>query len=442
MLPKTHYARGPEGHIAYQVFGEGPRGIVFVPDHPTNIEIMWEEPSLARFLMRLGTMGRVICFDMRGTGLSDPVPLGALPALEKWMDDIRTVADAAGFERFALVGHGSGGRMAIVYAATYPQRTAALAVLDTYARYLRADDYPCGLPVHVLSRHMQRMIEWWGSGNMVDEAAPSLAANSAFREWRGRYERHAMSPGEIAATYQAMVIDPDVRHVLPAVRVPTLVVQRANNYVRAGHGRYLAQHIPQCKYVELPDRDYLFHTGDTEGVLALLQEFLTGERELHDDERVLATILFVDIVGSTERASSLGDRAWRDLLERHHALVARELTRFRGRQLDAAGDGIFATFDGPARAVRCALAIRDAVRQLGLEVRAGLHTGECERIGDKVAGIAVHIGARVSTHAAPGEVLVSSTVRDLVAGSGLRFAERGSQVLKGVSGTWQLFAAE
>jgi class 3 adenylate cyclase len=233
-----------------------------------------------------------------------------------------------------------------------------------------------------------------------------------------------------------------VRHVLPAVRVPTLVVQRANNYVRAGHGRYLAQHIPQCKYVELPDRDYLFHTGDTEGVLALLQEFLTGERELHDDERVLATILFVDIVGSTERASSLGDRAWRDLLERHHALVARELTRFRGRQLDAAGDGIFATFDGPARAVRCALAIRDAVRQLGLEVRAGLHTGECERIGDKVTGIAVHIGARVSTHAAPGEVLVSSTVRDLVAGSGLRFAGRGSQVLKGVSGTWQLFAAE
>jgi class 3 adenylate cyclase len=442
MLPKTRYAKGPEGHIAYQVFGEGPRDIVFVPDHPTNVEIMWEEPSLARFLTRLAAMGRVICFDMRGTGLSDPVPLGALPTLEKWMDDIRTVVDAVGCDRVSLLGHGSGGRMAILFAATYPDRTAALALLDTYARFLRAPDYACGMPAQVVPTHVERLIERWGSGGMIDQAAPGLAGNSAFREWRGRYERHAMSPGEIVTAYPAMVIEPDVRHVLQAVRVPTLVLQRCSDYVRTGHGRYLAEHIPQARYVELPDRDYLFHTGDTEAILSALQEFLTGERELLDDERVLATILFVDIVSSTERASELGDRAWRDLLERHHALVGRELSRFRGRQVDAAGDGIFATFDGPARGVRCALSIRDAVRQIGLEVRAGLHTGECERIGDKVAGIAVHIGARVSAHAAPGEVLVSSTVKDLVAGSGLRFAERGSRTLKGVAGDWQLFAAE
>ena len=442
MQPKTQYVRGAEGHIAYQVFGEGAVDIVLVPDHPTNVEIMWEEPSFARFLTRLAAIGRVICFDMRGAGLSDPVPLGALPSLEKWMDDIRTVVDAAGAQRVALLGHGSGGRMAILFAATYPDRTAALVLLDTYARFLRAPDYECGMPSEVVPRHVKQIIDRWGTGDMIDEAAPSMAGNNALREWRGRYERFAMSPGQLAAAYQAMVVEPDVRHILPAVRVPTLVLQSSNGYVRTGHGRYLAQHIPQAKYIELPDRDYLYHTGDTETLLATLQEFLTGSRELQDDERVLATILFVDIVSSTERAVDLGDRAWRDLLERHHALVGRELARFRGHQVDAAGDGILATFDGPARGVRCALAIRDAVRQQGLEVRAGLHTGECERIGDKVAGIAVHIGARVSTLAAPGEVLVSSTVKDLVAGSGLRFTERGSHALKGVSGEWLLFAAE
>jgi pimeloyl-ACP methyl ester carboxylesterase len=421
MQPKTRYVKGPEGHIAYQVFGEGPRDIVFVPDHPTNVEIMWEEPSLARFLMRLAAMGRVVCFDMRGTGLSDPVPLGALPTLERWMDDIRTVVDAVGCGRVSLLGHGSGGRMALLFAATYPDRSDALVLLDSYARFIQAADYDCGLPAAMIGRHVEWLIEHWGSGAMVDRAAPSAAGNNALREWRGRYERHAMSPGQIVATYQAMVIEPDVRLVLPTVRVRTLVLQRANDYVRTAHGRYLAQHIPHAHYVELADRDYLFHTGDTEAVLSALQEFLTGERELHDDERVLATILFVDIVGSTERASALGDRAWRDLLAHHHAVVGRELTRFRGRQVDAAGDGILATFDGPARGVRCALAIRDAVQQIGLQVRAGVHTGECERIGDKVAGIAVHIGARVSSQAGPGEVLVSSTVKDL---------------------EWQLYAAE
>jgi class 3 adenylate cyclase len=442
MLPKTRYVKGPEGHIAYQVFGEGPRDIILLPDHPTNVEIMWEEPSLSRFLTRLSAMGRVVCFDMRGTGLSDPVPLGALPTLEKWMDDVRTVADAAGCGRVTLLGHGSGGRIAILFAAMHPDRTESLALLDTYARFVRARDYACGMPPDVVPRHLKWMIDRWGSGDMSERAAPSLAGTSAFREWRGRYERHAMSPGQILAAYPAMVLDPDVRQVLGTVRVPTLVIQRNSDYVRPGHGRYLAAHIPQAKYLELPDRDYVFHTGDTEAILSTLQEFLTGERELHDDERVLATILFVDIVGSTELASELGDRAWRDLLERHQAVVARELSRFRGVHVDSAGDGMLATFDGPARGVRCALAIRDAARQIGVEVRAGLHSGECERIGDKVAGIAVHIGARVSALAAPAEVLVSSTVKDLVAGSGLRFAERGSHVLKGVTGEWQLFAAE
>src|SRR2546425_267103 len=352
MTPDVHYAKGPEGQVAYQVTGRGPVDIVFVPDWVTNLEVMWEEAAIARFLARLGSIGRLICYDKRGTGISDPVPLGALPTLEQWMDDIRTVLDAAGAERAVLFAHGDGGPMAMLFAATYPERTAALVVAGGTARKLRALDYPHGIPLEVAPRHLE---------------------------------------------------------------------------ARLG---------------ELPGDDHFFYAGDVEAMLAPIEEFLTGARPVVHDDRVLATVLFTDIVGSTEHATRLGDRAWRDLLERHDTAVRQELGRFRGREIHTTGDGFFATFDGPARAVRCALAIREAVRPLGLEIRTGLHTGECELRGDDVSGIAVHIGARVAAAAHAGEVLVSGTVKDLVTGSGLRFVERGVHRLKGVEGEWPLHAAE
>jgi len=440
--PETQYALGIEGHVAYQVCGSGPIDIVFIPDWVTNLEIMWEEPSLARFLDRLATIGRLICFDKRGTGLSDPVPLGTPPTLEQWMDDVRTVLDAVGSERAAIFGHGEGGQMAMVFAATYPERTAALVLADTAARRLRAPGYDCGLPAHVAPKVIAFIIREWGKGGAVTDGAPSMAHDEAFHAWRGRYERLAMSPGEFSTMYP-LAVENDLRPILGAIRVPTLVLhRRGNRYIRIGCGRYLASHISGARFVELQGEDHFFHAGDTEAMLGAVQEFLTGARPPVEDDRVLATVLFTDIVGSTEKAAQLGDRAWRDLLERHHALVRTELRRFRGREVDTAGDGFFATFDGPARAVRCGLSIRDAVRPLGVEIRVGLHTGECELMGDKVGGIAVHIGARVAALAAPGEVLVSSTVRDLVAGSGLRFTDRGSRTLKGIEGEWHLYLAE
>ena len=441
MTPDVHYAKGPEGHVAYQVTGGGPVDIVFVPDWVTNVEVMWEEPAIARFFTRLGSIGRLICFDKRGSGISDPVPLGALPTLEQWMDDIRTVLDAAGAERAVVFAHGDGAPMAMLFAATYPERTTALVVADGTARKLRAPDYPHGLPLDVAPRHVEVMIAEWGTGNAVRVGAPSMASEAA-RRARGRLERLAMSPSVFAGEYQ-VALNADVRPILETIRVPTLVLHRiGNRYIRVGNGRYLAEHIPRARFVELPGDDHLFYAGDVEAMLAPIEEFLTGARPVVDDDRVLATVLFTDIVGSTEHASRLGDRAWRDLLERHDTAVRQELGRFRGREIHTTGDGFFATFDGPARAVRCALAIRAAVRPLGLEIRTGLHTGECELRGDDVSGIAVHIGARVAAAANAGEVLVSGTLKDLVTGSGLRFVERGVHRLKGVEGEWPLHAAE
>jgi class 3 adenylate cyclase len=441
MTPEVHYAKGPEGHVAYQVSGDGPVDIVFVPDWVTNVEVMWEEPAVARFLTRLSSIGRLICFDKRGSGISDPVPLGALPTLEQWMDDIRTVLDAAGAERAVVFAHGDGAPMAMLFAATYPERTTALVVADGTARKLRAPDYPHGLPLDVAPRHLEVMIAEWGTGNAVRVGAPSMASEAA-RRARGRLERLAMSPSVFAGEYQ-VALNADVRPILETIRVPTLVLHRiGNRYIRVGNGRHLAEHIPRARFVELPGDDHLFYAGDVEAMLAPTEEFLTGARPVVDDDRVLATVLFTDIVGSTEHASRLGDRAWRDLLERHDTAVRQELGRFRGREIHTTGDGFFATFDGPARAVRCALAIRAAVRPLGLEIRTGLHTGECELRGHDVSGIAVHIGARVAATANAGEVLVSGTLKDLVTGSGLRFVERGVHRLKGVEGEWPLHAAE
>lgn len=442
MRPRTHYAKNKEGQsVAYQIIGDSPPDIVFIPDWVTNLEIMWEEPTLARFLDRLASFGRLICFDKRGTGVSDPVPLGAVPTWEEWMDDVGTVLDAVDSERAAVFGHGDGGQMALLFAATYPTRTSALVLADTYARRRRAPDYPSGMPPQVAEQILELILTTWGTGEIAVHGAPSLATNPSFVEWRGRYERLSMSPGQFKSLYP-LTYELDFRPVLETIRVPTLVLHRADNrYVHSGNGRFLADHIEGAEFLELPGEDFFFHAGDSEALLGPVQEFLTGTKEIPVEDRVLATVLFTDIEGATEHMARLGDRAWADLIARHHATVREELARFRGREIDTAGDGFFATFDGPARGVRCGLAIRDAVKSLGLEIRAGLHTGECELIGEKVGGIAVHIGARVMSAANAGDVLVSRTVKDLVAGSGLEFRDRGVHELKGVEGEWELFAA-
>jgi class 3 adenylate cyclase len=415
--------------------------IVFIPDWCTNLDAMWEEPTVERFLSRLASMGRLICFDKRGTGVSDPIPLGAIPTFEEWMDDIGSVLDAAGSKRAVLIGHGDGSPMAILFAATHPERTSALVLADAYARRSRAPDYQCGIPPGVSDAVIETVLKNWGTGRDTIVGAPSLANNLSFIEWRGRYERLAMSPGIFDVTYPN-TYQMDVRPVLETIRVPTLILHRAENkYVRVGNGRYLAKHIDGAKFIELPGGDHFFHAGNIDAFLDPVQEFLTGTSENPDDDRVLATVMFTDIVGATEFVERAGDRAWRELLEKHHSLVRKELTRFRGREIDTAGDGFFATFDGPARGVRCALAIRDEVKELGVEIRAGVHTGECEVMADKVGGIAVHIGARVMARARPSEVLVSRTVKDLVAGSGLDLADSGLHTLKGVAGEWRLFSA-
>ena len=442
MQPETRYARSEDGYVAYQVVGDGPLDLVFIPSWASNVEVMWEEPSIARFFPRLSTFSRVLCFDKRGTGVSDPVPLAALPTLEQWMDDVRTVMEAAGSKRAALLGTHEGGQMAILFAATYPERTSALILVDTCARHVRDVDYPWGLPADRVPGFLQRLEQVWGTGSYLDIFAPSVAHDERFRRWFARSQRLSSGP-RAAATMHAAYLERDLRGVLPSIRVPTLVLHRTGNrYIRVGHGRYLAEHIPGAKYVELPGEDHLVMVGDTETMLGEIEEFLTGVRPLPESDRVLATVLFTDIVTSTERSAQVGDRRWKDLLDQHDTLIRRELERHRGRLVKNTGDGILATFDGPARAIRCAQAIATNVKALGIEVRAGLHTGEVELRGEDVTGMGVNIAARVMGAASPGAVVVSSTVKDLVAGSGLRFADRGTHDLRGVPGEWRLFAVE
>ncbi len=357
-VPETRYAHSEQGNIAYQVTGDGPIDVVFVGDWLNHVEWQWEEPHHARFLARLASFSRLILFDKRGTGMSDPVPLDELPTLEQWMDDVRTVIDAAGAEQVALVAHSAGGSMAILFAATYPERVSGLVLVSSFATMRRHDDYPIGLPPSIADTVLEWLSEGWGTGDTIDVMGPSAAADPEMRQWLGRYQRLSASPGAAAAMIR-WVLSIDVRDVLGAVRVPTLVLTRADDqFLRSGHGRYLAEHIPSSRFVELPGRDYFYFVGDAELLLDEVQEFLTGVREAPEPDRVLATVMFTDIVGSTERAAALGDRVWRDLVERHHAAVRRQLNRFRGREVDTAGDGFFATFDGPARAIRCSEAIR------------------------------------------------------------------------------------
>ncbi len=356
------------------------------------------------------------------------------------MQDLRAVMDAAGSERAALFGLSEGGPMSMLFAATYPDRVSALVLYGTFARMISAVDYPWGYPPGVLDRFVEAKVESWGDDNTVDFFAPSVAGDLEFRRRWAAYERRATSPGGYRSL-MSMNADTDVRDVLSSIRVPTLVLHRSGDIpIRVGHGRYLSEHITGARYVELPGDDHFFWVGDTAAIFDEVEEFLTGHRSAHEPDRVLSTMVFTDIVDSTGRAADLGDRRWRGLLDDRDAMIHRLLERFRGRYVKSTGDGAFATFDGPARAIHCASAIRDGARGLGLEIRAGLHTGECEIRGDDLGGIAVHVGARVAALAGPGEVLVSRTVVDLVAGSGIEFINRGEHELKGLRGTWQLFA--
>ncbi len=438
-MPETRYAKSGDIHIAYQVMGNAGLDLVLVPGFISHLEMHLEDRRPVRFFERLASFSRLIRFDKRGTGLSDRI--GAIPTLEERMDDVRAVMDAVGSKQAAVLGYSEGGPMSILFAATYPQRTSALILYGAMARAAWAPDNPWGRTEEQLAIRLKLVEEKWGQGQTVDLYAPSLADNDEYRRWLARVERAAASPGA-ALTLLRMNHEIDVRHVLAAVAVPTLVLHRTGDRViKAEHGRYIAQHIPDAKYVEFPGEDHVPWAGDADALCDEVQAFLTGVRSGPEPDRVLATVLFTDIVDATKRAAQIGDRAWKELLGDHHFLVRQQLERHRGREIDTAGDGFLAVFDGPARAVRCARAISEAVKSLGLRIRAGVHRGECELMGEKLGGIAVHIGARVAGYAAPDEVLVSSTVKDLVAGSGLRFESRGVHVLKGVPQEWSLFSA-
>jgi class 3 adenylate cyclase/pimeloyl-ACP methyl ester carboxylesterase len=438
--PPTRYSRSSEGYVAYQTLGEGPRDILFVANWGSNLDAMWEEPSLAYYFHRLARIGRVICFDKRGSGVSDPVALASLPTLEEWMDDARVVLDAVGSEQAAIIGDTEGGPMATLFAATSPSRVSALVLVNSFARWRRAPDYPIGMPDITVERLISLYERHWGqNADMLGLTAPTIAGDPRMREWFVRYQRLSMPPGAATRMYR-WVTQLDVRSILPAISVPTLVLHRAENrHYRVAHGQYLAEHIPGSRFTELPGADcYPFHTTECDTVLDEIHEFLTGVREAPPSDRELSTVLFTDIVGSTDLAAKIGDARWLETREAHNDLVRKSLLAFHGREIATTGDGFLATFDGPARGVHCAVRIRDAVRALGLDIRAGLHTGEIERRDNDVGGLGVHVAARVMGEAKPGEVLVSGTVADLVIGSGIGFLEKPSVQLKGVPGTWRM----
>ena len=440
MQPKTRYAKSGDVHIAYQVVGDGRLDLVYAPAWIGNMELFWEEPSCARFLKRLASFSRLILFDKRGTGSSDRSV--EIPIIEQQIDDLTSVMDSVGSERAALLGASEGGSLCTLFAATHPERTSALILCGAVATTRWSPETPWAPTRETFETWIQTVGREWGRPLAIELFAPSVAHDKRFRDWWARLLRLAASPAAAIALLR-MLDEIDVRPVLPTIRIPTLVLHcTGDRVVNVENGRYLGRHIPNAKYVELPGADHFPYVGDTDAILAEIEEFLTGARHAPEADRVLATVLFTDIVGSTAHAAGMGDQRWRDLLGSYQALVRGELARSRGREVKTLGDGFLATFDGPARAIRCACAIRDSVRPLGIEIRAGLHTGECELMDDDVGGIAVHIGARVASSAAPSEVLVSSTVKDLVAGSGLRFADRGTHHLHGVPGEWRLFAVE
>ena len=431
------YAKSGDLNIAYQVTGDGPFDLVLVPGFVSHLELDWDDRRYARFLERLSSFSRLIRLDKRGTGLSDRP--GGLPDLESRMDDVRAVMDGAGSDRAALFGYSEGGPMSVLFAATYPERTAALVLYGTYAKRLRSDDYPWAPTWEERVEAARWFEETWGEEADLGAMAPS--ADAAMQRWWATRARAAASPGA-ARDLILMNSQIDVREILPTIRVPTLVLHRTGDRdARVEEGRYIAERIPGARFVELAGVDH-FVAVDADEIVDEVEEFLTGVRPAPDPDRVLATVLFTDLVGSTETAARLGDRRWKELLEAHHRDVRRELAYFAGEEVDTAGDGFLALFDGPARAVRCALAIRARIHALGLAMRAGIHSGEIERANGAARGIAVHVAARVAAQALPGEVLVSSTTRDLVAGSGLSFTDRGEHELKGLEERKRLYVAE
>jgi pimeloyl-ACP methyl ester carboxylesterase len=435
--PETRYAKSGDLNIAYQVVGEGPFDLIYVPGWISNVELMWDEPAHAHVLDRLSRFSRLIAFDKRGTGLSDPVPPDRLPTLEERMDDVRAVLDAVDSEQAAVFGFSEGGLMSVLFAATYPERTTALALYGVFAKRIWSADYPWAPKPEEREREIEELERNWAERMDLDKLAPS--EDDAFKDRMATYFRRSASPGAGAALMR-MNTQIDVRDVLPTIQAPTVVLHRKDDLdASVEEGRWIAEQIPGAKFVELPGDAHTLWAGNTDEIVDEIEEFLTGARRGPEPDRVLATVLFTDIVGSTEKASELGDRRWRELLEQHHGLVRRELARYDGRELDTAGDGFFATFDGPARAIRAAQSIVGQMRQLGLDIRSGVHTGECERHDGKIAGIAVSAGARVASAAGAGEVLVSQTVKDLVAGSGISFEDRGEHELKGV-GAWRLYS--
>ena len=436
--PATLFAEGPEGQVAYQVWGSGEFDLLFVTPWQWNIDVMWEQPRIERYLRRLGTFSRVITFDKRGAGVSDPVPLGAMPTLEQWTDDIRVVLDAAQSSKAAIVGTMEGVQMAVLFAGLHPERTRALVALDGAACYLRRKDYPIGMPEYLVDASTELLFGRGSDGLAV--WAPSLAADPSFVAWWPYFRRSSASP-TVSVRMWLNGTQWDVRPALAAISAPTLVLHHTGNrYIWANNGQYMAEHIRGAKFVELAGDDCLFFAGDQDDSLGEIEDFLTGTRSAPEHDRVLATVLFTDVVSSTQRVAELGDGRWRDLLDAHDRVADDEVSRFRGRVIKNTGDGILATFDGPARAIRCAASISESVRSLGIEIRAGLHAGEVELRGDDIGGIAVHTAARVMGEAGPGEILVSSTVKDLVVGSGIEFLDRGEHELRGLEGQRQLFA--
>jgi class 3 adenylate cyclase len=440
MPPETRYARSGDVGIAYQVFGEGGMDLVLAFPFVSHLDLMWENPAQVRFLERLGSFARVIAFDRRGVGLSDPV--GSATTLEERMDDVRAVMDAAGSERAALFGMSEGAMMCMLHAAAHPERTSALVLWGAMARSTWVEDYPWAPPKEaLLEADAELMSPFWGQGATLDVFSPSLADDPAAREYQARYERQAASPMRVDQLFR-MFLETDVRETLPLIRTPTLIMhRRGDRAVNYRAARWLAEQIEGSRYVELEGQDHFPWVGEG-GIDAIdeVEEFLTGVRPGPPTERVLATVLFTDIVDSTRLAGELGDRRWRDLLERHQERTRAQLSRFAGREVKTTGDGFLAVFDGPTRAAECARAIADAMPALGIEVRAGLHAGEVELMGEDVGGIAVHVAARIAALAAAGEVLASRTVRDLASGSGIEFAAAGRHALKGVPDEWDVYS--
>jgi class 3 adenylate cyclase len=435
------YAQTRDGvSLAYRIDGDGPLDLVWVPGFVSHLELVWEQPDWQRFFGSISEFARVITFDRRGQGLSDRP--GRPPTLEEGMEDIGAVMDAAGSERAALFAISEGGPMSILFAASFPERVRALLLWGTFARIVKTDGYDAGVEPEGFKRLQEMAKRHWGGPVAARAWVPSRAGDPDFVAWWARFLRAASSPGgaiELLSLYEEI----DVRDVLPSVTVPTLVMNRTDDRLTPPRmGRYLAEHIPGARFAEIEGEDHVPFSQHQDAVLGEIEEFLTGARHHREPERVLATVMFTDIVASTERAAELGDRRWRELVERHDALVRREIERYRGRPIKTLGDGFLATFDGPARGIRAARSIADQVRSLGIEVRAGLHTGELEAMNGDVGGMAVNIGARVSALAEAGEVLVSGTVRDLVVGSGIEFADRGTHPLKGVPGEWRLYAVD